>query len=83
MKYDTLYGIILEQIRLYARQAFEHEDEIAGRLLCENNLDMQWERTLVEKSIAEDTERLAAIDRLIANQKMGGQPPPILHLISH
>jgi DNA invertase Pin-like site-specific DNA recombinase len=66
MKYDTIFGIILEQIQKYARQAFENEDEIAGRLMRESGHDEQGERVLVEKSIAEDTARLAAIEKLIA-----------------
>jgi DNA invertase Pin-like site-specific DNA recombinase len=63
--YDVLYSIILEQIRSYARQALENEDEIAGRLMRDNEQDAQGERALVEKSMAEDTARLAALDRLI------------------
>jgi len=66
MKYDTLFNIILEQIQKYARQAFENEDEIAGRLMRDSEQDGQGETALVEKSIAEDTARLAAIEKLIA-----------------
>jgi uncharacterized protein YheU (UPF0270 family) len=66
MKYDTLYNIILEQIKRYAREALENEDEIAGRLMQESEQDEQGERALVEKSIADDTARLAAIEKLIA-----------------
>ena len=66
MKYDTLYGIILEQIRSYAKQALENEDEIAGRLMRESEQDEHGERAFVERSISEDTARLAALDKLIA-----------------
>jgi uncharacterized protein YheU (UPF0270 family) len=66
MKYDTLYNIILEQIRRYAMEALENEDEIAGRLMRESKQDEQGERALVEKSVADDTARLAALDKLIA-----------------
>ena len=66
MKYDTLYGIILEQIRSYARHALENEDEIAVQLMRESEQDEHGERAIIEKSIAEDTARLAALDKLIA-----------------
>ena len=66
IKYDTLYNIVLEQIQRYAREALENEDEIAGRLMRESEQDEQGERALVEKSIADDTARLAAIEKLIA-----------------
>ena len=66
IKYDVLYGIILEQIRSYAKQALENEDEIAGRLMRERRENEQGERALVEKSIADDSARLAALDKLIA-----------------
>lgn len=66
MKYDTLYNIVLEQIQKYAKQALENEGEIAGQLMRENDRDGQGERALVERSIAEDTARLAAIEKLIA-----------------
>jgi hypothetical protein len=66
MKYDTLYNIILEQIKRYAREALENEDEIAGRLMRDSEQDGQSERALVERSIADDTARLDAIEKLIA-----------------
>jgi hypothetical protein len=64
--YDVLYNIVLEQIRSHARQAFHNENEIAGRLMRDSKRDEQSENAFVEKSIADDTARLAAIDRLIA-----------------
>jgi hypothetical protein len=57
---------VLEQVQRYAREAFENEGEVAMRLMRECEHDEQGERTLVEKSIADDTARLAAIDKLIA-----------------
>ncbi len=66
MKYDTLYNIVLEQIQKYAKQALENEGEIAGQLMRDSEQDEQGERAIVAKSIAEDTARLAAIEKLIA-----------------
>jgi DNA invertase Pin-like site-specific DNA recombinase len=66
MKYDTLYNIVLEQIRRYARQALENEDEIAGQLMRDSARDEMSESALVEKSIAEDEARLASLEKLIA-----------------
>jgi len=66
MKYDTLYSIILEQIQNQASQALANEDEIAGRLMREKEQEEQGERALVKKSIADDTARLASLEKLIA-----------------
>ena len=66
IKYDTIYNIVLDQIRQYARKALENEGEIAGRLMRESEQDKHEERMLIEKSITDDTLRLAAIDKLIA-----------------
>ena len=66
MKYDTLYRIVLEQIKRYAKEALENEDEIAGRLMRESKQYEQGERALIEKSVSDDTARLAAIEKLIA-----------------
>jgi DNA invertase Pin-like site-specific DNA recombinase len=64
--FEFIHDLILEQIRSYARQALENEEEIAGRLMRESERDEQGERTLVGQSIADDTARLAALDKLIA-----------------
>jgi len=66
MRYSTLYNIILEQIRSYARKAGEREDGIAKGIALEREDGEQCERALVEGSIAKDSARLTALDRLIA-----------------
>jgi len=66
MKYDVLYSIVLEQIRSYAAKALENEDEVISQLAIQSRGDYADERALVEKAIADDTARLAAIEKLIA-----------------
>jgi DNA invertase Pin-like site-specific DNA recombinase len=66
MKYDTLYGIVLEQIQNQAREALHNEDGIVARLMRESKQDEQGERALVGKAIADDTARLSTLDKLIA-----------------
>ncbi len=66
MKYNVLYSIVLEQIRSYAAKALENEDEVISQLAIQSRDDYDSERTLVEKAIADDTARLAAIEKLIA-----------------
>ena len=66
MKYDVLYNIVLEQIRSYAAKALENETEIVSQLASQSQGDFDSELALIEKSIAVDTERLAAIEKLIA-----------------
>jgi len=66
MKYDVLYSIILEQIRSYAAKALDNEAEVISQLSAQSRGDFDNECALVEKSIADDTVRLAAIEKLIA-----------------
>ncbi|MDR1704658.1 MAG: recombinase family protein [Clostridiales bacterium] len=66
IKYDVLYGIILEQIRSYAVKALEDENEVLKQLARQSKNDYSDERSIVEKGIAEDTARLVTLDKLIA-----------------
>lgn len=66
MKYDVLYRIVLEQIRVHAAQALADETEMLRQLARQSQGMFENEQGLVEKSIAEDTARLAAIEKLIA-----------------
>lgn len=66
MKYDVLYSIVLEQIRGYAAKALENEAEILSQLAHQSQGEYDSERTLVEKAIADDTARLAAIEKVVA-----------------
>lgn len=65
MKYDVLYNIVLEQIRSYAAKALENEAEVVSQLASQSRGDFDSERTLIKKAIAEDTARLASIEKLI------------------
>jgi len=66
MKYDVLYSIILEQIRNCAKQALENGEDIAERLKRESEQDEQGERAIINKAIAEDTARIATLEKMIA-----------------
>ena len=66
IKYDTLYDIVLEQIRTCARKALADEREVAEELGEDFAAEERAEREAVERSIAEDSERLAALDRIIS-----------------
>jgi DNA invertase Pin-like site-specific DNA recombinase len=66
IKYDVIYNVVLEQIRSYAKQALENEDEIAAKLIRENVQFEQDGNALVEQSIAEDEARLAVLAKLIS-----------------
>ena len=66
MKYDTIYNIVLEQIRNYAAKALEDEQEVIAQLSEQSQGELESERRIVEKLITEDTARLAALDKLIA-----------------
>jgi DNA invertase Pin-like site-specific DNA recombinase len=66
IKYDTLYNIILEQIRSYARQAFENEEEIALKLMRDSERLEQGENALIEQSISVDEARLAALEKIVS-----------------
>lgn len=65
MKYDVLYGILLDQIRGYAIKALDDEAEVLRQLSSRSRDDFQSERALVQKSIAEDAARLTALEKLI------------------
>ena len=66
IKYDVLYSIVLEQIRSYAAKALEDEADVVAQLTSRSQGQFDSERTLIEKAVAEDAARLAAIERLIA-----------------
>ena len=66
MRFDTIYGIVLEQIRSYAVKALSDETEVIAQLALHNQGELESERRIIEKVISEDTARLAALDRLIA-----------------
>ena len=66
IKYDTLYGIVLEQIRSCAEKALADEQEAAEQLRENCQADEQAERLLIEQSIAEDSERITALERIIS-----------------
>ena len=66
IKYDTLYGIVLEQIRSCAEKALADEQEAADQLRENCQADEQAERLLIEQSIAEDSERIDALERIIS-----------------
>jgi len=65
IKYDALYDIVLEQIQRSAKNALKNEEEIAGRLKRESELDEQGEHALVRKSVAEDKARLSSLDMIV------------------
>ncbi len=66
IKYDTLYAIVLEQIRSCAEKALADEQEAAAQLRENCQADEQAERLLIEQSIAEDSERIDALERIIS-----------------
>ena len=66
IKYDTLYGIVLEQIRSCAEKALADEQEAAAQLRENCQADEQAEWLLIEQSIAEDSERINALERIIS-----------------
>jgi len=65
MKYDTIYSIVLEQIRNYAAKALEDENEVIAQLSRHRQDEFEGERRIIEKVIVEDTARLATLDKLI------------------
>jgi DNA invertase Pin-like site-specific DNA recombinase len=66
MKYDTIYTVILEQIRNYAGKALADETEVISQLAKQSHGEFETERRIIEKVIDEDNTRLAALDKLIA-----------------
>lgn len=66
IKYDVLYDIILEQIRSYAAKALEDENEVLNQLAKQSKNDYSDEHSLAEKNMADDTARLATLDKVIA-----------------
>ena len=65
IKYDTLHGIVLEQIQSYASKALEDEDEVIDQLTNQSLNTLSDEHMRVERSIVDDTNRLATLDKLI------------------
>lgn len=65
IKYDVLYGIVLEQIRHYARLALTNEQEVAKELMSSCSAEEQAEKELIQRGISEDSERAGELDKLI------------------
>ena len=61
--YDTLYDLVLEEIRKCARQALSDEQDAAEELRTQFGEDAQ--REAVERSIAADMERIRSLERVI------------------
>lgn len=66
MRYETLYNIVLDQIRSYAKQALADEDDVISKLQETCNAEQENERDIIMRSIAEDTERITALERIIS-----------------
>ncbi len=66
MRYDTLYNIVLEQIRSYAKQALADETSVAMQLQENFHAEHESERDLILRSIAEDNERISSLERIIS-----------------
>ncbi len=66
IKYDTLYNVVLEQIRACARKALADEQEAAAQLRENCQADEQAEREAIQRSIDEDSERITALERIIS-----------------
>lgn len=64
--YDALYSIVLEQIRSCASAALSDKHEAAAQLQESCKADELAERELIQRSIAEDTERITALERVIS-----------------
>ena len=78
IKYDTLYNIVLEQIRACARKALADEQEAAAQLRENCQADEQAEREAIQRSIDEDSERITALERIISRvyEDMIAHPHP-------
>ncbi|MDR0273017.1 MAG: recombinase family protein [Clostridiales bacterium] len=64
--YDTVYKLLLEQIRSYAAQALEDEEAVIDLLSIQSKSDAISENALIGKSVADDSARLVNIEKLIA-----------------
>lgn len=63
--YDVLYDIVLREIRSCARHALADEQGAIEELRESSQSDAATERSAVEHSIGEDSDRLAALDRVV------------------
>lgn len=66
IRFDTLYSIVLEQIRACAQRALSDEQAAADELSEDFAAEERAEREAIERSIAEDREKLAALERIIS-----------------
>ena len=63
--YDTLYGIVLNQIQNAARAALSDEDAVTEEILSRTQTD-DGEKEAIRKSIAADTNRLRELETIIS-----------------
>lgn len=63
---DGLYRLVLEQIRHYARLALRDEEEVRWELMTSYHAEEQAEKEIIEHSIAEDSERIGRVERIIS-----------------
>jgi DNA invertase Pin-like site-specific DNA recombinase len=64
--YDTLYEIVLGEIRANAANVLIDEEAVIAELTRRTGQTDKSERHFIEKSISEDTARLASLEKLIA-----------------
>ena len=66
IRFETLYGIVLEQIRACAQRALSDEQAVTDELSKDFAAEERAEREAIERSITEDSEKLAALERIIS-----------------
>lgn len=66
IKYETLYDIVLEQIRSYAKKALADEQSAVEQLKQSCHADSENEREIILKAIAEDSERIKTLEQMIS-----------------
>lgn len=66
IRFETLYGIVLEQIRACAQRALSDEQAVTDELSKDFAAEERAEREAIERSITEDSEKFAALERIIS-----------------
>lgn len=65
IKYDTLYDIVLEQIRACAKKALSNESDVLDELCEQTKVNASSEQELIRRSITEDETRIGELERVI------------------
>ena len=65
IEYDTLYQLVLEEIRACAQAALRDEEVVKSKLSSSCKAEQKAQQSALERSLSKDEERLSVLDKMV------------------